>query len=276
MLKKILIACIIGISILCHGHGTQESASIRFDKELNLTIQRALSFTITATDCTESTVAHAITDQAFKQVMNCDYETALVIVFDGLEQLPYNFELQSDLAALVGDYSETCSGEIKDLLAQKSRELFDTLLERSEEQQKYQKYRFKNEYFFRFAQYKNQYENGLSLIAQSQLEEIVSTSGKGYYYQGVGAARHAMQLYAEGSKVLACEYARKAMVSWAQYFTYKNDYYNAYVHYAITLGVLGYKEEMMRALLRSASFINKDLTYFEFKEIIDFFESLNL
>jgi len=139
MSKKFLIACIINIGILCYG--TQRSTPIRSDKEYNLTIQRALSLTITNTDCTESTVAHDITDQAFKQVMNCDY---------------------------------------------------------------------------------------------------------------------------------------KAMVSWAQYFTYKNDYYNAYVHYAIALGVLGYKEEMMRALLRSASFINKDLTYFEFKEIIDFFESLNL
>lgn len=237
------------------------------------TIQRALNFTIDATDDVESTLADEITDQAFKQVMNCEYEAALAIILDGLEQLPYNFALQSDFAALVGDFSETRSGPVKEQLSQKSQELFVYLLDVAEQQPKFRKHQFKNEYFFRFAQYKNQYENGLELIARSEQEEIVATKGKGYYYQGVGASRYAKQLLAENDDSLAREYAYQAVVSWAQYFTYENDYYNAYVHYAIALGVLGYKEEMMRALVRSGSFINKDLNYFEFKDVIDFFEN---
>lgn len=259
------IVALLCITSIC----AQDNAKIDYPS----IVQKALNFVITVTNSLESVIADEITDQAFKQVMNCNYEAALSIILDGLEQLPHNFALQSDLAAIIGDYSETCSGEVKALLAQKSHELFDTLLEVAEKQPKYRKYQFKNEYFFRFAQYKNQYKNGLDLIAQSPLEEIASTNGKGYYYQGVGAARYAMQLLAENNSSVAHEYAQNAIVSWAQYFSYENDYYNAYVHYAIALGVLGYKEEMMRALLRSASFINKDLTYFEFKDVIDFFES---
>jgi len=253
---------------------TLYTASAQCGNEASSTVGRALNFSIIATDRIESEVVDVVIDAAFKQVMNCEYEAALAIILDGLEQYPSHFGLQSDLAALIGDYSETCSGELKEALAQKSQALFNQLLEIAEYQPKYKKYQFKNEYFFRHAQYKNQYENGLELIAQSQLEEIVSTKGKGYYYQGVGAARYAMQLFSENDDSLAREYAYKAIVSWAQYFTYENDYYNAYVHYAIALGVLGYTEEMMCALLRSASFINKDLTYFEFKDVIDFFESL--
>jgi hypothetical protein len=257
----------IGVFTLCC---SLYISDIQCNNEVSSTVDRALSFSIVPTDNVESEVVDTIIDAAFKQVMNCEYEAALAIILDGLEQYPSHFDLQSNLAALIGDYSETCSGELKETLAQKSQALFNQLLEVAEHQPKYKKHQFKNEYFFRHAQYKNQYENGLELIARSQLEEIVATKGKGYYYQGVGAARHAQQLVTQGNKVLSCEYAHKAIISWAQYFTYENDYYNAYVHYALALGILGYIEDMVHALLRSASFINKDLSYFEFQDVIDF------
>ena len=78
----------------------------------------------------------------------------------------------------------------------------------------------------------------------------------------------------QGNSILAAEYAQKAVIAWAQYFTYDNTHYNPYVHYALALGILGNRVEMMRALERSASLINKDLGYFEFKGIIDFVESI--
>lgn len=81
--------------------------------------------------------------------------------------------------------------------------------------------------------------------------------------------------YKKGLKAQAYEYGQKAIVAWAQYFSYKNDYYNAYVHYALALGILDYHEEMMRALHRSSIMIGKDLDYFEFKEITDFIEQVN-
>ena len=62
------------------------------------------------------------------------------------------------------------------------------------------------------------------------------------------------------------------MSSVVQHFTHENDYYNSYVHYALALGILGYRTEMLRALQRSAQLINKDLTYHEFTEVIDVFD----
>ncbi len=67
---------------------------------------------------------------------------------------------------------------------------------------------------------------------------------------------------------------QKALVALAQYFSYENDYYNSYVHYALALEIIGYKEEMMRALQLSASIINRDLSYHEFKEVINFIDGI--
>lgn len=91
----------------------------------------------------------------------------------------------------------------------------------------------------------------------------------GYYSQGVGASNYALELYQKGDKKLAQFYAQKALIAWAQCFSYDNNYYNAYVHYALSSGLLGYKEEMLRALQRSAELIHQDLNYPEFKKVIE-------
>ena len=158
----------------------------------------------------------------------------------------------------------------------KAKELFDKLLKEAPSQPKEKYYPFKNEYYFRLTMYKEQYELGQEIVAHYWGKETWKRAGgNGYYYQGVGAARYARKLIDQGNKGLAFEYARKAIVSWAQYFSYENNYYNAYVHYALALGILGHKEEMMRALLRSASILKRDLSYQEFKEVIDFVNSLD-
>ena len=138
-------------------------------------------------------------------------------------------------------------------------------------------YSFKNEYFYRFGKYKEQYENGLAMIADYERTEglLHQHGSRGYYCQGVGAANYAKQLLIAGNKVEALDYAQKAVIAWAQHFSYKNSYYNSYVHYSLALGILGYRQEMFNALNRSAYLIQRSLDYHEFKEIIDFFQKLS-
>ena len=154
-------------------------------------------------------------------------------------------------------------------MIQRSKQLFERLMKEIDGQPKEASYILKNEYYYRFAKYREQYELGLCGV-----NEFGSRCFLGYYSQGVGAANYARKLLEIGNKQLALDYAQKALIAWAQYFTYKNDYYNPYVHYALALGILGYKEEMMRALRRSASIINQNLCYHEFKDVIDFIEKI--
>ena len=102
------------------------------------------------------------------------------------------------------------------------------------------------------------------------LPDMGSYGYKGYYFQGVGAANYAKQLLLEHNETLAKEYARKAVIAWAQYMSYCNDYYNAYVHYGLALGILGETKEMIRALQRGAKLIHTDLDYYEFREVIEY------
>jgi hypothetical protein len=108
-----------------------------------------------------------------------------------------------------------------------------------------------------------------------ELNELTDYGHKGYYFQGVGAANYAKQLLVKQETSLALEYAEKAIFAWAQYFSYFNTYYNAYVHYGLALGILGHEQDMMRALQRGADLIKTDLNFHEFKEIIEFIHSHN-
>lgn len=241
----------------------------------NKIIEQALNIELPLADAIGSEEANQLREQAYNKVYECKYEEAIAIVLAGLKKFPKNFSLQSDLAALVGDYSEVTPAPLKDRMIQWSKIMFDRLLKEIDAQPKEVFYPFKNEYCYRFALYREQYEFGLMRVEDYWgTDEWVERGFKGYYSQGVGAANYARELVRQRNKLLALDYAHKAVVAWAQYFSYKNDYYNSYVHYALALGILGYKEEMMRALRRSASLINRDLSYHEFKEVTDFIEEL--
>lgn len=97
----------------------------------------------------------------------------------------------------------------------------------------------------------------------------------GYYSQGVGASNYAYQLYRQGHIKSAHLYAKKALVAWAKCFSYDNTYYNAYVHYALAVGILDNKEDMLRALQRGADLIHQDLNYPEFKKVIESVQSIH-
>jgi len=240
--------------------------------EKNAIIEKALSFALPSTNNQPiSPEIDYITEAITNKVYECHYEEAINITLSSLEKFPQNFSLQSDLAALLGDCSEITPSPLKEKMLQRSKELFAKLLQEVEDQPKDIFYSFKNEYYFRHALYREQYELGQMRVKDYWKTQKWNTIGvNGYYCQGVGAARYAQKLLEQKNKTLALNYAQKAVVAWAQYFSYQNYYYNAYVHYALALGILGYKEEMMRALQKSASIINKNFDYFEFKEIIDF------
>jgi hypothetical protein len=241
------------------------------------TIEQALSLKLQAPEISSCVEEKQTLEEITSKVRQADYVTALLLAIQGLEKFPESFSLQSDLAALVGNLSHITDEPLKSKMIEWSKILFDQLLKVADGQPKEVYFPFKNEYFFRFGMYLEQYNLGIERAAHFWgTDEWASFGFKGYYSQGVGATYHAKKLLIEGNEPLAREYAQKAVVAWAQYFSYKNDYYNSYVHYALALGILGYKEEMMRALERSASLIKRDLNYQEFKDVTDFFAEKNI
>lgn len=63
-------------------------------------------------------------------------------------------------------------------------------------------------------------------------------------------------------------WAKKSVESWEVYFEINKTYYNPYVHYALALGLLGLKKEMMKALKTSSKLCKKPMSYKEFVETI--------
>lgn len=210
----------------------------------------------------------------FDQLRANEYHGAAEIIYRGLQKYPHSFALQTRLATVLGDYAGQLPAEEQKLMLQKSRQIFEKLHQEIHIQPKRDQFYFYNEYNYRFSHYKAQYENGVAMVDHYfPLGNMPSYGYKGYYFQGVGAANYAKQLLIEGDEVLAKEYARKSILAWAQYLSYCNNYYNAYVHYALALGILGEEEEMMRALQRGADLIHTGLDYYEFKEVIDFIKT---
>lgn len=212
----------------------------------------------------------------FDQVKANEYQTAIEILQRGLQEYPHSFALQTRLAAVLGDYAEL-SGAVHEKMFQKSKQIFEKLREEVPIQPKREQFYFNNEYNYRFALYREQYENGVAMIEHYfDLPDMESYGYKGYYFQGVGSANYAKQLLLEKNGSLAEEYARKSLIAWAQYMSYCNNYYNAYVHYGLALGILGETQEMMRALERGAKLIHTDLDYSEFREVIEYISSLEI
>lgn len=235
---------------------------------------RLLVFQLKQSDTIESDEADVIDSQVSQKIQAGDYYAAVEAVIEGLNEFSTDFGLQARLASLIGDYAGGFEEPLKGQLIDKSKALFDKLLSQVENQSKRKRYFFRNEYYYRFGLYKNQYELGVQKVIDywGTSEWNNRIAGSCYYVQGVGAANYARQLLIEGNGPLALDYAHKALVAWAQHFSYRNDYYNSYVHYALALGILGHTEEMKRALFRSAHLINKDLSFHELKEVIDFIE----
>lgn len=240
-------------------------------------IEQALTMELPLTDTIHTEAISQIEKNAWHKVFDAHYEEAINIIADGLQTYPANFTLQSFLAMLLGDCAQATAHPLKERMVTRSKELFNKLMSDAERQPEHISFTFMNEYYYRFALHEEQYKLGVIRVDHYWGTDQFNTEGyRGYYSQGVGAANYAKQLIEKGDVQLARDYAQKAVVAWAQYLSYRNDYYNAYVHYALALGILGFKEEMMRALAKSASLITKDMDYVEFKAVIDFVTSISL
>lgn len=287
-MKKLILIIILGITgtLFLVKAQSDKSGAVKTElsrQEKDAIIERALALDLPVTDAVVSQEANQLHIDIFKKVRAAQYEEAIDVTMSGLCSLPHNFLLQADLGMLLSDCAIVCkeiSSPLKEKMQHRAEEIFEKLTHSVDSQPRGVYYRFKNEYYFHFGLHKEQYQLGLARVDEFWGtnewlgNEWVDHNARGYYYQGVGAARYAKKLLEQGGdRSIALDYAQKAVVAWAQYFSYTNDYYNAYVHYALALGILGNKKEMMRALERSASFIKKDMTYFEFKEVIDFVEA---
>lgn len=240
-------------------------------------IQQALHLQLPVCDTQNSSdIPSKLLKSAWALIRKAEYQEALKIVIDVLNTYPAAFEAQVDFAAILGDLAYVSGSEIQDQMFNRSKQLFEKLMQEVDKQPISSViFCFKNEYCWRFAQYEQQYDNGVDWVNYYwQTDEMLTCGFCGYYSQGVGAAYSAKQLMIKGETEKAKIWAQKAIVAWAQYFSYNNTYYNAYVHYALALGILGYTDEMMKALSFSANLIHKDLNYKEFQDVIEFVESV--
>jgi tetratricopeptide (TPR) repeat protein len=246
-----------------------ESLSINSENTVFLDlVERALNLELLATNETESAEADQLVKSSFDDgVMKGDYQKAFKIIMNGIAQFPEDFNIQTTLAVLLGDFSNHFSGSLKARMIEKSKELFTKLLPELKNYSKHTYYWFMNEYYYRFGNFKEQYELGAARVN----ENLDNRGFRGYYGQGVGAANYAKKQLLQGNKKIAYEYAQKALVVWAQYFTHANDYYNAYVHFSVALAILGFKDEALKALEHATSLIKKD--HVEFQEVRDFIDS---
>lgn len=119
----------------------------------------------------------------------------------------------------------------------------------------------KNEYYYQTKQYKKQYYLGVNFYKRSGNKHDM-------YSAGVGAANFALEFARKNNKRMADLWAKKAVDSWEVYFEINKKYYNPYVHYALALGLLGRKKEMMKSLKTSSKLCKKPMTYKEFVETI--------
>jgi tetratricopeptide (TPR) repeat protein len=238
-------------------------------------VEQALQWEVVLADDRVIPEADEIRRRSFESVTQGKYEEALKIIIEGLEKYPTHFNLQTDLATVLGDHSGNFEGLEKEAMIEKSKQIFDALMSIVTTRLDRPFFHFKNEYYYRFEMYEEQYNNGVKHVETywGTDQWLPYHAFWGYYCQGVGAARFAAQCWIEGNRDLAIDYAQKALVAWAQFFSYHNTYYNAYVHYGLALGILGRRDEMEKALKHGAGLINQDLNHIEFKEIIDFFET---
>lgn len=119
----------------------------------------------------------------------------------------------------------------------------------------------KNEYYYQTKQYKKQFYLGVNLYKRHGDKHDM-------YSAGVGAANLALKFARLKNKKMADLWAKKSVESWEVYFEINKTYYNPYVHYALALGILGRKKEMMKSLKTSSKLCKKPMSYKEFAETI--------
>lgn len=196
---------------------------------------------------------------AWKAIMDADYEKAIKILAPVYGKYPQDFRVIYFYASTLADYGESMPENERKRLKKRGCDLLRGLLRRLRGRSRELSYATRNEYYYHSAHPDKQYHLGL--------ERVRAGDKHGYYSQGVGAACHAYVQAKRGRGYLAEMWAKRAIRAWENYFKFKADYYNAYVHYALALGIMERYGEMEAALAKSAKLSGKPRSYREFEEV---------
>jgi len=192
----------------------------------------------------------------WKAVEDAEYGRAMSLLTPLYRKYPRDFKVAKTYAMALGDYAEILGGARGKALKARSRAMLRGLLRKLGNVRWEWNIAARNEYYYHTGQFRKQYFLGREAAAGGH--------NWGYYGQGVGAANYAYAHAEGGRRGLAEMWARRAVEAWENFFKYKADYYNAYVHYALALGILGRPGEMEAALKKSARLSGKPDSYREF------------
>lgn len=104
--------------------------------------------------------------------------------------------------------------------------------------------RIRNEYYWFSKQPRKQYNLGLEINK--------ADSEAGHYSQGVGAAMLAYQYAKNNQWKKAIEWSKKSETAWLLFFKIKPNWFNAYMFYALVLGIQQRDREVKQAIRKSA------------------------
>ncbi len=205
--------------------------------------------------------------KSFKYIGKANYKKSFETITKARTLWPNDFYVTSYYASIMADYGENLGGRSKIIYKRKACALLRKLLYRTKGVNKRIVDVTRNEYYYHSAQFRKQYLLGI--------ERVSKKNKHGYYSQGVGAAWHSLNMAKKNINHLAIFWAKRAIKAWKLYFKIYPNYYNAYVHYALALGIMKNFKEMENALQTAQKLSGKNKSYKEFKEIRDIIKNLN-
>lgn len=200
-------------------------------------------------------------DTAWKAIQVADYLKAVTILRGVYRKYPKDSRVVSFYASALADYGYSVPPAKQEVLRKKACALLKGLLPKIRLANMPLGYSTRNEYYYHSRQYDKQYHLGVEVVKRGEK--------RAYYSQGVGAAWHAYSHAKAGRWHFARLWAKRAVRAWECLFKFNDKYYNAYVHYALALGILGRDKELDAALKRSARLSGKPDSYQEFTDIRD-------
>lgn len=196
---------------------------------------------------------------AWKAVTDADYKKAASLLEPVYRRYPRDFKVVKTYAMVLGDYADCLDGQRQKMLKRRSCDMLRGLVKRLANVRWEWNISTRNEYYYHSGQFKKQYGVGV--------ESAAGGHSWGDYGQGVGAANYAYEHAVAGRRGLASRWAVRAITAWEKFFKFKDDYYNAYVHYALALGIAARVTDMEAALKKSGKLSGKPESYREFVEV---------
>lgn len=191
-------------------------------------------------------------------VFAADYEKALKLSEQGLNDFPDLFVLQAKYASLLADYASIIGADKGDRLQFEAVLIMEKLVEQLEFQPDIEVVKLKSEYYWQTGQHLRQYELGA---------ELEKSGMKGFYPRGVGAAWYALHHLRFMRVRLSKQWAKKSIEAWKEMHKVDSSYYNGHVHKALAYGILGQFKKMEQSLDKAAKLSGKKAGYVEFEGV---------